>query len=137
MFITNTTLNPYSAVGGIVLIGIAVNDGIVLIDYRNQIMRKNSINGDEAALIAGNRRLRPVLMTTFTTILGIFPMTFSAESGNEMYKPLSIALFGGLIVSTLFTLVIVPSLYAGIRNKIPLKDYDKKDNKSADDFYVK
>ncbi|WP_295161424.1 efflux RND transporter permease subunit [uncultured Brachyspira sp.] len=137
MFITNTTLNPYSAVGGIVLIGIAVNNGIVLIDYMNQIMRKNSINGDEAALIAGNRRLRPVLMTTFTTILGIFPMTFSAESGNEMYKPLSIALFGGLIVSTLFTLVIVPSLYAGIRNKIPLKDYDKKDNKSADDFYVK
>ena len=134
LFITNTTLNAYSAIGFIVLIGIVVNNGIVLIDYMNQLMHEKHINGDESALLAGKRRLRPVLMTTLTTILGILPMTLGIGSGNEMYKPLAIALLGGLVVSTMFTLIIVPTIYAGIRNKIPLKDYDKKDQESANDF---
>ena len=134
LFITNTTLNAYSAIGFIVLIGIVVNNGIVLIDYMNQLMHERHINGDESALLAGKRRLRPVLMTTLTTILGILPMTLGIGSGNEMYKPLAIALLGGLVVSTMFTLIIVPTIYAGIRNKIPLKDYDKKDQESANDF---
>ncbi|KLI16062.1 efflux RND transporter permease subunit [Brachyspira hyodysenteriae] len=134
LFITKTTLNAYSAIGFIVLIGIVVNNGIVLIDYMNQLMHEKHINGDESALLAGKRRLRPVLMTTLTTILGILPMTLGIGSGNEMYKPLAIALLGGLVVSTMFTLIIVPTIYAGIRNKIPLKDYDKKDQESANDF---
>ncbi len=134
LLITNTTLSAYSAIGCIVLIGIVVNNGIVLIDYMNQLMHEKHINGNESALIAGKRRLRPVLMTTLTTILGIFPMALGIGSGNEMYKPLATALLGGLIVSTLFTLVIVPTIYAAIRNKIPLKDYDKKDRDSANDF---
>ncbi|EKV57180.1 putative acriflavin resistance protein [Brachyspira hampsonii 30446] len=136
LFITNTTLNAYSAIGFIVLIGIVVNNGIVLIDYMNQIMHEQHIKGDEAALLAGKRRLRPVLMTTLTTILGILPMTLGIGSGNEMYKPLATALLGGLVVSTMFTLIIVPTIYAAIRNKIPLKDYDKKDKESANDFAV-
>ena len=103
-------------------------------DYMNQLMHERHINGDESALLAGKRRLRPVLMTTLTTILGILPMTLGIGSGNEMYKPLAIALLGGLVVSTMFTLIIVPTIYAGIRNKIPLKDYDKKDQESANDF---
>ena len=134
LFITNTTLSAYSAIGCIVLIGIVVNNGIVLIDYMNQLMHEKHINGDESALLAGKRRLRPVLMTTLTTILGILPMALGIGSGNEMYKPLAIALLGGLSVSTLFTLIIVPTIYAAIRNKIPLKDYDKKDRDSANDF---
>ena len=134
LIITNTTLSAYSAIGCIVLIGIVVNNGIVLIDYMNQLMHENHIKGDEAALIAGQRRLRPVLMTTLTTILGILPMALGIGSGNEMYKPLATALLGGLSVSTLFTLIIVPTIYAAIRNKIPLKDYDQKDRDSANDF---
>ncbi|WP_300366571.1 efflux RND transporter permease subunit [Brachyspira sp.] len=134
LLITKTTLSAYSAIGCIVLIGIVVNNGIVLIDYMNQLMHEKHINGDESALIAGQRRLRPVLMTTLTTILGILPMSLGIGSGNEMYKPLSIALLGGLIVSTMFTLIIVPTIYAAIRNKIPLKDYEKKDIESTNEF---
>ena len=136
LLITNTTLSAYSAIGCIVLIGIVVNNGIVLIDYMNQLMHEKHINGDEAAILAGTRRLRPVFMTTLTTILGILPMALGIGSGNEMYKPLAIALLGGLSVSTLFTLVIVPTIYAAIRNRIPLKDYDKKDRDSENDFAV-
>ena len=134
LFISKTTLSAYSAIGCVVLVGIVVNNGIVLIDYMNQLMREKNINGDEAALESGNRRLRPILMTTLTTILGILPMALGSQSGNEMYKPLSIALLGGLSISTIFTLVIVPTIYGAIRNKIPLKDYDKKDFESKKDF---
>lgn len=134
LFISQTTLSAYSAIGCIVLVGIVVNNGIVLIDYMNQLMHEKKINGDEAALESGERRLRPILMTTLTTILGILPMALGQESGNEMYKPLSIALLGGLLISTIFTLIIVPTIYGAIRNKIPLKDYDKKDFESKDDF---
>ena len=134
LFISKTTLSAYSAIGCVVLVGIAVNNGIVLIDYMNQLMREKNINGDASALESGNRRLRPILMTTLTTILGILPMALGSESGNEMYKPLSIALLGGLSISTIFTLIIVPTIYGAIRNKIPLKDYDKKDFESKEDF---
>ena len=134
LFIGGQTLSVYSGIGFIVLIGIVVNNGIVLIDYMNQLMYEKGINGDESALESGPRRLRPVLMTTFTTILGLLPMALSGGSGNEMYQPLSLAILGGLLVSTAFTLVIVPTVYAAIRNKIPLKDYNKKDLESKNDF---
>ena len=134
LFISKTTLSAYSAIGCVVLVGIVVNNGIVLIDYMNQLMREKNINGNEAALESGNRRLRPILMTTLTTIIGILPMALGSQSGNEMYKPLSIALLGGLSISTIFTLIIVPTIYGAIRNKIPLKDYDKKDFESKKDF---
>ena len=134
LFIGRHTLSVYSGIGFIVLIGIVVNNGIVLIDYMNQLMHEKRISGDEAALESGPRRLRPVLMTTLTTILGLLPMTLSGGSGNEMYQPLSLAILGGLLLSTAFTLVIVPTVYAAIRNKIPLKDYEQKDLESRDDF---
>ncbi|PCG20201.1 efflux RND transporter permease subunit [Brachyspira sp. G79] len=134
LFIGRQTLSVYSGIGFIVLIGIVVNNGIVLIDYMNQLMHEKRISGDEAALESGPRRLRPVLMTTLTTILGLLPMALSGGSGNEMYQPLSLAILGGLLLSTAFTLVIVPTVYAAIRNKIPLKDYEQKDLESRDDF---
>ena len=134
LFIGRHTLSVYSGIGFIVLIGIVVNNGIVLIDYMNQLMHEKRISGDEAALESGPRRLRPVLMTTLTTILGLLPMALSGGSGNEMYQPLSLAILGGLLLSTAFTLVIVPTVYAAIRNKIPLKDYEQKDLESRDDF---
>ena len=132
LLITGQTLSVYSGIGVIVLIGIVVNNGIVLIDYMNQLMHEKKINGDKAALLAGPRRLRPVLMTSLTTILGLLPMALSSGEGNEMYQPLSLALLGGLTVSTMFTLVIVPTVYAAIRNRIPLKDYDAKDLASVE-----
>lgn len=134
LFISGQTLSVYSGIGFIVLIGIVVNNGIVLIDYMNQLMHEKHVSGDEAALESGPRRLRPVLMTTLTTILGLLPMALSGGSGNEMYQPLSIAVLGGLLLSTMFTLIIVPTVYAAIRNRIPLKDYDKKDLESRNDF---
>lgn len=130
LFIGRATLSVYSGIGIIVLIGIVVNNGIVLIDYMNQLMHEKKINGDAAALEAGPRRLRPVLMTSLTTILGLLPMALGGGSGNEMYRPLSLAVLGGLSVSTAFTLIIVPIVYAAIRNRIPLKDYDAKDEAS-------
>ena len=132
LLISGQTLNIYSGIGVIVLIGVVVNNGIVLIDYMNQLMHEKKINGDKAALIAGQRRLRPVLMTSLTTILGLLPMALASGEGNEMYKPLSIALLGGLSISTMFTLVIVPTVYAAIRNRVPLKDYKAKDEASVE-----
>ena len=132
LLITGQTLSVYSGIGVIVLIGIVVNNGIVLIDYMNQLMHEKKINGDAAALLAGPRRLRPVLMTSLTTILGLLPMALSGGEGNEMYQPLSLAVLGGLTVSTMFTLVIVPTVYAAIRNRIPLKDYEAKDIESRE-----
>ncbi len=132
LFIGGELLSVYSGIGIIVLIGVVVNNGIVLIDYMNQLMQEKKINGDESALIAGPRRLRPVLMTSLTTILGLLPMALSSGSGNEMYRPLALALLGGLAISTMFTLVIVPTVYAAIRNKIPLKDYATKDVESIE-----
>ena len=132
LLITRQTLSVYSGIGIIVLIGVVVNNGIVLIDYMNQLMQEKKINGDEAAMIAGPRRLRPVLMTSLTTILGLLPMALSSGSGNEMYRPLALALLGGLTISTMFTLVIVPTVYAAIRNRIPLKDYAAKDIESIE-----
>lgn len=132
LFIGGEVLSVYSGIGIIVLIGVVVNNGIVLIDYMNQLMQEKKINGDESALLAGPRRLRPVLMTSLTTILGLLPMALSSGSGNEMYRPLSLALLGGLAISTMFTLVIVPTVYAAIRNRIPLKDYEAKDIESIE-----
>lgn len=127
LLLTRITLSVYSGIGVIVLVGIVINNGIVLIDYMNQLMLKEKLTGDEAALHAGPRRLRPVMMTSLTTILGLLPMALGIGSGNEMYKPLATAILGGLSVSTLFTLVVVPTIYAAIRNKFPLKSYEEKD----------
>ena len=132
LLIMGQNLSVYSGIGIIVLIGVVVNNGIVLIDYMNQLMQEKKINGDKAALLAGPRRLRPVLMTSLTTILGLLPMALASGEGNEMYKPLSVALLGGLAVSTMFTLVIVPTVYAAIRNRVPLKDYKAKDRDSVE-----
>ena len=107
------------------LIGIVVNNGIVLIDYMDRLFLKNNISWDIAALESCKRRMRPVLMTSLTTILGLFPMIIETGSGNEMYKPISIAVCGGLIFSTMFTLIIIPAVYSSIRNKIKIRRYEE------------
>ena len=121
LFITGASLDMIGALGVILLIGIVVKNGIVLVDYTN-LMRERGYELNEAIALSGQSRLRPVLMTAFTTILGMVPMALSNSEGSEMWQPLGIVVIGGLLVSTLVTLIIVPILYAvtsrhGDRNK--------------------
>lgn len=121
LYFSGNTLNVYSGIGIIMLVGIVVNNGIVLIDYMNRVVIERNISWDNAALESCKRRLRPVLMTSLTTILGLLPMIFEIGSGSEMYRPLAIAVCGGLIFSTMFTLIIIPSVYSSFRNRFNIK----------------
>ncbi|MBO4985779.1 MAG: efflux RND transporter permease subunit [Bacteroides sp.] len=107
---TGTALSIMSMLGGIMLIGIVVKNGIVLIDY-TMLCRERGMSALHAAVVAGRSRLRPVLMTTLTTILGMVPMAVSQGEGSEMWRPLGVAVIGGLTVSTILTLILVPVLY--------------------------
>jgi HAE1 family hydrophobic/amphiphilic exporter-1 len=110
LFITNTTLSVMSLLGAIMLIGIVVKNGIVLIDY-TILCRERGQSILNAVVTAGKSRLRPVLMTTATTVLGMVPMAVSTSQGSEMWSPMAIAVIGGLTVSTILTLVYVPTMY--------------------------
>jgi len=111
LLITGTTLDMIGALGIIMLVGIVVKNGIVLVDYIN-LMRDRGYELNEAIALSGKSRLRPVLMTAFTTILGMVPMTLSQGTGSEMWRPMGIVIIGGLIASTLVTLIVVPILYS-------------------------
>ena len=97
-------------IGIIILAGITVNNAIVLIDYIN-ILRRRGVDREEAIMIAGKRRLRPILMTSLTTILGMVPMALGIGSGTELYQPLAIVMVGGMISSTFLTLLFIPTIY--------------------------
>ncbi len=109
--LTGSTLNMMSFVGIIMLVGIVVKNGIVLVDYIN-LYRGRGLGIVQAVVRGGKSRLRPVLMTTLTTILGMMPLALATSQGSELWKPMAITVIGGLTVSTLFTLVIVPTVYA-------------------------
>jgi HAE1 family hydrophobic/amphiphilic exporter-1 len=111
LYLTGTTLSIMSFIGLIILVGIVVNNAIVLIDYIN-ILRARGQDMLSAVKNAGASRLRPVLMTTITTIFGMLPLAISTGEGAEIWRPLGISVIGGLTVSTLVTLVIVPVLYS-------------------------
>ncbi|MCQ2403449.1 MAG: efflux RND transporter permease subunit [Lentisphaeria bacterium] len=109
--ITGMTLNIMSFIGLIMLVGTVVNNAIVLIDYIDiLIARGNSIY--DAITAAGRSRLRPVLMTTLTTIFGMIPMAIATSTGSELWSPLAVCIIGGLAISTLVTLAFVPTLYS-------------------------
>jgi HAE1 family hydrophobic/amphiphilic exporter-1 len=110
LFITNTTLSVISAIGAVMLIGIVVKNSIVLVDFIN-LMRERGYELYEAVEFSGRSRLRPVLMTSATTILGMLPLALSTGSGSELWKPMGIAVIGGLVFSTILTLVVVPVIY--------------------------
>jgi len=107
---TGTTMSVISMVGGVMLIGIVVKNAIVLVDYIN-LMRERGLELKEAIVVSGQSRLRPVLMTSLTTILGMLPLAMSTGSGSEIWSPMGIAVIGGLIFSTIVTLVLVPVIY--------------------------
>ncbi len=111
LLITNTNLSIIAGLGAVLLIGIVVKNGIVLIDYIN-LQRDRGLRLNEAIAIAGKMRLRPVLMTAMTTILAMLPLALSTGEGSEIWSPMGISLIGGLVFSTLVTLVLVPVVYS-------------------------
>ena len=115
MFFTGQNIDMIGMLGLVLLIGIVVKNGIVLVDYIN-LMRERGIALYEAIALSGQSRLRPVLMTAFTTILGMIPMATSTSEGSEMWTTMGLVVIGGLTVSTFVTLIVVPVLY-GIFNR--------------------
>lgn len=113
LWMTGRSLDMIGALGLIMLVGIVVKNGIVLIDYTD-LLRERGVELNEAVVAAGRSRMRPVLMTAFTTILGMVPMAVSSGEGSEMWQPMGIVVIGGLLVSTLLTFFMVPTLYAAM-----------------------
>ena len=113
LWLTGRSLDMIGAFGIVLLVGIVVKNGIVLVDYIN-LMRERGHELNEAITMSGRSRIRPILMTAFTTILGMVPMAVSSGEGAEMWQPLGIVVIGGLTVSTFLTLYLVPVLYGSM-----------------------
>lgn len=118
LLITGTSLNIQSLMGAIMLIGIVVNNAIVLVDYINLMRREKKLGIREAVLKSGRLRLRPILMTAGTTVLGMLPLSFGAGSGGEIQAALARTVIGGLTVSTLITLFLIPVVYTSVHDLI-------------------
>lgn len=111
LFVTGTTVNVQSIMGVIMLVGIVVNNAIVLVDYVNLMRRDRGMDLESSAVEAGRLRLRPILMTTVTTVLGLFPLALGLGTGASMQAALARVVIGGLLASTFITLVLIPTLY--------------------------
>ncbi|HMB92151.1 MAG TPA: efflux RND transporter permease subunit, partial [Rhodothermales bacterium] len=111
LLLTGTSLNMQSIMGLVMLIGIVVNNAIVLVDYINLLRREQNMPVGQAVREAGRLRLRPILMTTLTTVLGLFPLALGWGAGAEIQASLARVVIGGLLASTLITLVLIPVVY--------------------------
>ncbi|WP_089284073.1 efflux RND transporter permease subunit [Anaerovirgula multivorans] len=111
LLVSGIPLSIPAVIGAIVLAGIVVNNGIVLIDYIN-ILRENKIETKEAIITAGTTRLRPIMMTTLTTVLGLIPLAMGISEGSEVQVPLATVVIGGLVLSTPLTLIVLPIVYS-------------------------
>ena len=114
-FITGTTINMMGVIGIVMLGGIAVNNSIILVDRINQLSQAG-MELTDAIVEAGQQRIRPIIMTTLTTILAMLPMTFSFGEGASLRSPMAIAVIGGLITSTLMSLMVIPCVYYVLEN---------------------
>lgn len=110
LYITGTTLSIIALIGAIMLVGIVVKNGIVMVDFTN-LLRERGLSVSQSVIQAGKSRLRPVLMTTLTTILGMLPLALGVGEGSETWQPMGIAVIGGLTFSTILTLIVVPIVY--------------------------
>ncbi|MCB9680569.1 MAG: efflux RND transporter permease subunit [Alphaproteobacteria bacterium] len=111
LFVTGTTLNLQSGIGTIMLGGIVVNNAILLVDLAGRLQAEEGMRAHDAAALAGRRRLRPILMTTLTTLLGLVPLALGLGEGADAQAPLARAVVGGLFASTVLSLVLIPVLY--------------------------
>ena len=116
LFLTGTTVNVVAFIGVIMLAGIVVNNAIILVDLINQLQAQG-IEKTSAIMEAGRARLRPILMTTLTTALGLTPMAIGFGEGSEIRTPMAITVIGGLLVSTLLTLIVIPVVYSLLDRK--------------------
>jgi hydrophobic/amphiphilic exporter-1 (mainly G- bacteria), HAE1 family len=117
LLVTGTTVTVIVLIGSVMLVGIVVNNAIVLIDTINRYHR-GGLPRHEAVIRAGHARLRPILMTTATTVLGLLPMALAFGQGAELRSPLAITVAGGLLLSTLLTLVVIPTLYVSVPSRL-------------------
>jgi len=131
LFITGTPMSVMALVGCVLLVGIVVNNGIVLVDYINQLRYKHNYHLWIAILAGSKRRLRPVLMTALTTILGMLPLALGLGTGAELWAPMAIAVIGGLTFATVFTLILIPIIYLFFE-QIALKRKIKKGKVEAE-----
>ena len=122
LLLTANTLNVVALIGAVMLAGIVVNNAIVLIDAVNRLRRQEGLEKTEALIEAGRRRLRPILMTTATTVFGLLPMALGFGEGAELRAPLAITVIGGLAVATLLTLVVIPVVYSLLERQRHLED---------------
>ncbi len=111
LWITGTPLGLMALLGAIMLIGIVVKNGIVMVDYTN-LLRERGSSINQAVIASGKSRLRPVLMTSLTTILGMLPLALGTGEGSELWQPMGIAIIGGLTFSLVLTLIVVPVFYS-------------------------
>lgn len=125
LYLTGNPVSVIAMIGFVMLCGIIVNNGIVLVDYTNQL-RLSGMEKKEALVEAGRTRLRPVIMTALTTILGLFSMALGRGMGADMVQPMAIVVIGGLIYGTLLTLFVVPCIY-DVLNRGKMKKYEEED----------
>jgi len=118
LLLTGTSLNVQSLMGIVMLIGIVVNNAIVLVDYINLKRREDGMTVREAVIESGRLRLRPILMTASTTVLGMLPLAIGGGAGGELQASLARAVIGGLIGSTMITLFVVPAAYASLHERL-------------------
>ena len=130
LLICGMEVSVVSLIGFIMLVGIIVNNGIVLVDYINQL-RLDGMERREAILDAGRTRMRPILMTSITTILGLIDMATNDAAGTAMMQPVAVVCIGGLVYATLMTLFVVPCIY-DILNKKELRTVSEEDLKMLD-----
>jgi HAE1 family hydrophobic/amphiphilic exporter-1 len=117
LFLTRTTFNVQTGIGALMLGGIVVNNAILLVDYTNLLRRRDGLSLREAIVTACTRRLRPVLMTSLTTILGLLPLALGLGEGAEVQASLARTVIGGLLSSTFITLVFVPVVYMTLEGR--------------------
>ena len=125
LLICGMEISVVSLIGFVMLVGIIVNNGIVLVDYINQL-RLEGMECREAIVEAGKTRMRPILMTTITTILGLLQMAISQEAGTALMKPVAVVCIGGMTYATLMTLFVVPCIYE-ILNRKDLRHVSEED----------
>jgi HAE1 family hydrophobic/amphiphilic exporter-1 len=136
LIVTQYKFNIMVMVGIIMLAGIVVNNAIVLIDYIN-LLRAKGENLERAVRDSGSTRLRPILMTTLTTVFGMIPLALGIGDGSEIYQGMAIAVIFGLVFSTILTLVYIPVLYMLIENRKEKKKWkrDEKERKRRESLY--
>jgi len=121
LVVTGTTFSIMSFIGAILLVGIVVNNAIVLIDYMNRLQARG-LSVREAIIRGGKTRLKPILMTSFTTIFGLLPMAIGVGAGSELRAPLGRAVVGGLLTSSFVTLILIPTIYWLVESRIRKRD---------------